>query len=288
MTTPPSQSCEHALSARGVSFVYGHKNRVTALDDVSLDVRPGEMVALLGPNGSGKSTLLRAMSATASPTRGIVRLFGTDIQRVPAVERSRRLAFVPQRVRVDLPFTAREVVMMGRAPYQGRFGLEQRGDEPVVVDAMRRMQVAHLEGRRMSELSGGEAQRVMLAQALAQQPEVMLLDEPTSHLDINFQAEIMELLASLHRERSLTVMLSLHDLNLASLYAERVVLLRGGRLHAQGPPLEVITEPTVREVYGAHVHVGRYPTCHAPLVSLRRRVPAGVQKEDAPAVDAKN
>lgn len=273
---------------QGVSFVYGRKTRVTALDDVSLDVRPGEMIALLGPNGSGKSTLLRTMSATVTPTRGTVRLFGVDIGRMPAVERSRLLAFVPQRVRVDLPFTAREVVMMGRAPYQGRFGLERRGDEAVVVDAMRRMQVDHLEGRRLNELSGGEAQRVMLAQALAQQPEVLLLDEPTSHLDINFQAEIMDLLASLHRERVLTVMLSLHDLNLAALYADRVVLLRAGRLHAQGAPLDVITETAVREVYGANVHVGRHPTCPVPLVSLRRRGAAGVEKEDAPAADAKN
>ena len=268
--------------------VYGHKAAVTALDDVNLDVRAGEMVVLLGPNGSGKSTLLRALSGTCAPTRGTVRLFGVDVSHMPATERARRLAFVPQRVRIELPFTVREVVMMGRAPYQGRLGLEQRKDEAVVAEAMSRMKVDHLQGRRLDELSGGEAQRVMLAQALAQQPQVLLLDEPTSHLDISFQAEIMDLLATLHRERSLTVMLSLHDLNLASLYADRVVLLRGGRLCAEGTPSQVITETTVHDVYGADVHVGRHPALDVPLVALRMRVPARVQKEDASPGGAKS
>lgn len=269
--TIASPSSAPALSAQGVTFVYGRRASVTALDGVSLEVCEGEMVGLLGPNGSGKSTLLRTLSGTVRPQSGEVRLGGVDMAALPSLERARRLAFVPQQVRVDLPFTVREVVMMGRAPYQGRFGLEQPGDDDVIVDAMQRMQVEHLQHRRMSALSGGEAQRVVLAQALAQQPSVLLLDEPTSYLDIHFQSEIMELLARLHRERGLTVLVSLHDLNLTALYVDRVVLLRAGRLHAQGTPTEVLTADTVREAYGADVHVGLHPDGGVPLVSLRRR-----------------
>jgi iron complex transport system ATP-binding protein len=284
-----------SLIADDVSFVYGQKRPVHALDGVTVALASGTIVALLGPNGSGKSTLLRTLSGGVRPTRGRVIYQGSDLHRLPPRERARRLAFVPQQVRVDFPFTVREVVMMGRAPYQGQLGLERGRDAEIVEEAMERMRVHHLEGRRMCELSGGEAQRVMLAQALAQEPEILLLDEPTSHLDINFQAEIMDLLAALNAERGLTVLASLHDLNLASLYCHSVVLLRGGRLHGEGPPLDVLTESAVREVYGARVHVGRFGHAELPLVTILPRSVQGAsvgpgtagpgQKEDGPAAD---
>lgn len=272
-----------------MSYVYGQRRKVHALDGVSIAVPRGEIVALLGPNGSGKSTLLRTLSGTVRPSSGRVFLEEKDVHAIPVRERARRIAFVPQQVRVDFPFTVREVVMMGRAPYQGRLGLEHGRDETVVDEAMRRMRVHDLAARRMNQLSGGEAQRVMLAQALAQEADVLLLDEPTSHLDINFQAEIMDLLAALNAERHLTVLLSLHDLNLAMLYCHRVFLLRAGRLHAEGAPAQVITDTAVHEVYGAHVRVDRHPHGGMPLVTIvphTMRRPA-CEKEDGARSDSK-
>lgn len=270
------------LEARGVSFSYRQRAGAAALEQLTLRVDRGEMVALLGPNGSGKSTLLRVLSGVARPSSGQALLQDVDCAALPAAERARRLAFVPQRVQVELPFTAREVVMMGRAPHQGRLGIERARDAEVVLDAMRAMRVERLGDRRLGELSGGEAQRVMLAQALAQEPEVLLLDEPTSHLDIGFQVEIMELLFALHRDRTLTVLVSMHDLNLAGLFFRRLVVMRAGRVMADGAPAEVLTAELLREVYGADIHVGHHPDVEAPLLAVRRRESAALQKEDAP------
>lgn len=279
MSHPSPDRVPPVLEAREVGYVYGGKRPVVAVDGVTLRLFRGEVAALLGPNGSGKSTLLRMLCGILSPSRGTVRLDGDDVHRLSARERARKIAFVPQQVRVDFPFTVREVVMMGRAPHQGRLGLERKGDGDVVDEAMDCMRVRALAERRMTELSGGEAQRVMLAQALAQEPQLLMLDEPTSHLDINFQAEIMDLLDGMHVQGKLTVLLSLHDLNLASLYCQRVFMLNRGRLQGEGRPAEVITVQRVQEVYGAHVRLMEPRTeggaAHVAIVPRR-----ALQKED--------
>lgn len=258
------------LSAQGVSHVYGRRHPVEALHDVSLTLPPGTFAGFLGPNGSGKSTLLRNLCGVLHPTEGRVLFGGEDLRRLSSRARARRIAFVPQQVRIDFPFKVKDIVMMGRAPHQGRLGLERHTDIQIVAACMERTRIAHLADRHITSLSGGEAQRVMLAQALAQEAALLILDEPTAHLDIKFQIEIMDLLASLNEERGLTVALSLHDLNLAALYCQHVFLLRQGRLHGEGAPSEVITRVSVREVYGADVVVGRHQD-GIPLITLVRQ-----------------
>lgn len=257
-----------ALAASNLVFAYGRGGSIAAISDISLEIRAGEMVGLLGPNGSGKSTLLRNLSGVLRPSRGQVQVFGGDLDRLTSRERARRIAFVPQQVHIRFPFTVREVVMMGRSPHQGAMGLERADDLDIVARSMELVRVTHLADRSVEQLSGGEAQRVALAQALAQGSDILLLDEPTSHLDINFQAEIMDLLLHLNRSRGLTVLVSLHDLNLASVYCQRVFLLSGGHLKAEGKPAEVLTEDTVRRIYGAEVRIGPHPFADAPLVML--------------------
>jgi iron complex transport system ATP-binding protein len=268
------KEAQPALRATGLCFHYGGTRAIPALEDVSVDIMRGEMVALLGPNGSGKSTLLRNLSGILRPAKGTVHLSDpaeVDLASLSPRERARRIAFVPQQVQIRFPFTVRELVMMGRSPHQGRMGLEQTDDLNIVARCMDMVQVTHLADRPVDELSGGEAQRVVVAQALAQGSDILLLDEPTSHLDINFQCEIMDLLQDLHSKRGYTVLISLHDLNLAATYCDRAVLLCGGRLHSQGSPVEVLTEDTIREVYGARVRVGRNPFLEVPLVTLMPR-----------------
>lgn len=262
-----------ALAASNVSYAYGRGGCIAAISDVTLQVAAGEMVALLGPNGSGKSTLLRNLSGVLRPRKGHVQVFGVELDRLTPRERALRIGFVPQQVHIRFPFTVREVVMMGRSPHQGAMGIEGPDDVDIVTRSMELVRVTHLAGRTVEQLSGGEAQRVAIAQALAQESDILLLDEPTSHLDINFQAEIMDLLLHLNRTRGLTVLISLHDLNLASVYCQRVFLLRGGRLLAEGPPARVLTEERIRDTYGADVRVAPHPFSDAPMIVL---VPAGL------------
>ncbi|MEW6283056.1 MAG: ABC transporter ATP-binding protein [Candidatus Eremiobacterota bacterium] len=251
------------IEVRDVAFAYGRRS---ALKGISLSVRPGEFLGVLGPNGSGKSTLLRLMAGLLQPASGRVTLEGTDLSRIPRRELAGRLAFVPQRVDFVFPFTAGELVMMGRYARMQGPGLDESPHREAVRQAMQRTGVEDLAGRRVTELSGGEAQRVRVAQALAQEAELLLLDEPNSHLDVNHQLELMELLCGLGR----TVVASLHDLNLASLYCDRLVLLQAGSLAVHGPPAEVLTEDTLERTFGARLRV---TSGARPTVSYPRREP---------------
>lgn len=289
-TAPQTQNGRASLSVESLSYVYG-RHGVEALSEVTLTIARGEIAALLGPNGCGKSTMLRNCCGAFRPSRGRVLYEGQEVHSLATRERARRIAFVPQQVRVDFPFTVREVVMMGRAPHQGQLGLERDADARAVEESMARTRVTHLSNRRLSQLSGGEAQRVMLAQILAQEADLLILDEPTSHLDINFQAEIMDLLVALNESRGTTVLLSLHDLNLAALYCNRVFLLKAGRLHSEGTPADVLTSAALHEVYGAPVWVGVHPLGNAPLMSVlprSARARARLEKEDGPRGGTKN
>ena len=271
------------LTVRNLDYVYGGRRPVRALFDVSLTLKQGEIAALLGPNGCGKSTLLRTMGGLLAPQRGTVSIARRDVHALAPRQRALRIAFVPQRVTVDFPFTVGEVVMMGRAPHQGALGIEQQGDMQVVRSCMRAMRVEHLEARRMNEISGGEAQRVILAQALAQETPLLLLDEPTSHLDIKFQVEIMEILTDLNRQRRLTVLVSLHDLNLAAAYCSRMFLMSQGAIVAEGSSKEVLTEHVLTEVYGTRVRVAPHPDQDHPLVTLVTHAAQRSQEDAVPA-----
>ncbi len=247
------------------------------LREVSLTTARGQLVGIVGPNGSGKSTLVRALSRVLPPMRGRVLLDGADIYGMTARELARRLAVVPQDNQVAFDFPVREIVLMGRAPHLSRFGLERPHDYAIAEEAMRLTHTEVFAERPITSLSGGERQRCMVARALAQQPEVLLLDEPTAHLDINHQIEILDLTRRLTAERSLATLVVLHDLNLASQYCDQLLLVAQGRMLAEGTPQEVVTESRIRAAYGADVHIRLHPTSGRPYVTLLSRLPTAAK-----------
>ena len=220
----------------------------------------------MGPNGAGKSTLLRAIAGSLRPSSGRVELEGKLVAAMSRREIASRVAFVAQESTAAFPFTVLEVVLMGRAPHLGPLSFESARDLSVAHAALKKMDLLPLAGRYVQELSGGERKRVFLARALAQEPAVMLLDEPTAFLDLKHVAEIFMLLKQLRTERAITVIVSLHDLNAAALYADRVMLLKDGRAVAYGPPDEVLTADNLRQVYETEVYVGRNPATGAVSV----------------------
>jgi len=224
------------------------------------------MVALLGPNGSGKTTLIKLASGVLKPSQGEIKLDGSSLSRLSRRSIARTMAVVPQQFHIAFAFTATEVVMLGRIPFLKAFTEEREIDRQFVSSALKLVGISELKERRFDEISGGERQKVILAMALAQQPKLLLLDEPTVHLDIAHQIEILELVRSLNKERGLTVIAAMHDLNLASLYFDRLVLLKEGRVSADGTPHQVLTEAGIREVFSASVGVEPHPVTGTPHI----------------------
>ncbi|WP_036271061.1 ABC transporter ATP-binding protein [Meiothermus rufus] len=239
-----------SLAARGLTF---HYRQQAVVQEVSLELHPGEWLALLGPNGAGKSTLLRLMAGLLLPTAGQVWLDEQPLARCSSWRRGQQIAFLPQDGPYPENLTVEEVVLLGRTPHLGLLGRPGPADWAAVRWAMQETQVAALAQRLLPTLSGGERQRVLLARALAACPRFLLLDEPTSHLDLHHQAEFLRLLSSL-RSQGLGILTVLHDPNLAA-QADRVAFLRQGRIMALGAPLEVLQEPLLRGVYGPGVQV---------------------------------
>jgi iron complex transport system ATP-binding protein len=248
----------------GVDFSYPGR---PIFSDLNLSLAEGEVLGLIGPNSSGKTTLLKLVNGLLHPQRGRVFLEGKDLKEFARSEVARRMAVVPQEMEVPFAFTAGEIVLMGRAPYLGRFGWEKKKDLDIAREGMGLAGTAELEDRPFLELSQGEKQRVLIARALAQEPRLILLDEPTSHLDINHQVEIHELIRRLNEEKKLTVLTISHDLNLAAEYCHRIVLLHRGSIYAAGTPSEVLTERNIRRVYETTVIVEKNPLSGAPRVT---------------------
>lgn len=250
--------------ARNVSFSYGgHK----VLAGVSFKANSGEMLVLAGPNGSGKTSLLRVLAGLEEPAEGTVTLFGGDAKHFPGKERARRIAYVPQLVQDALPFTVSQTVMLGRAPWQNGLGRGDARDAEVARESMQLALVDHLADRPMRQLSGGERQRVAIARALCQEPELFLLDEPTAALDYGHQIQIMDMLLYLCRERNSTIILVSHDVNLAAMYADKLLLMRDGEIAASGGPEEVLTVENVSPLYGCSMLVDTNPCTRTPRVS---------------------
>jgi len=241
-------------------------NSTHVLKGITGEIHAGEFLGIIGPNGSGKTTLLRAMAGVLSPTSGSVMLDGREVARIPSGELARRLAVVPQDSPVAFDYTVLEVVLMGRSPHLGRFELEKKRDVGVALDALDRTNLLHLADRRISALSGGERQRAMIARALSQEADILFLDEPTAHLDINYQVEILHLVRRENLERGKTVVVVLHDLNLAAEFCDRLLMLCDGRVFASGRPEDVITVENVQRAYGTAVWVRRHPTSGRPYV----------------------
>jgi iron complex transport system ATP-binding protein len=242
------------LRVKGVSFRYGSRE---VLRGVSVEVGAGEVLGVVGPNGAGKSTLLRCVGHILRPQVGTVLVDGKDLARLAARERARRVGYVPQGSDGVFPGTVLEAILLGRKPHLG-WGVSAH-DLEVVARIMGWLGVEHLAGRRFAELSGGEKQKVLLARALAQEPEVLLLDEPTSNLDIRCQLEVMALLGRLARERKKCVLVAMHDLGLAARHCDRLLMLKEGEVFAVGTPGEVLNPQNLREVYGVEVHVAEGP-----------------------------
>ncbi|HNB51807.1 MAG TPA: heme ABC transporter ATP-binding protein [Anaerolineales bacterium] len=251
------------LEINAVSVTYEH---TPILKNISLSVGAGEIVAVIGPNGAGKSTLLKAVSGTLPLRMGSVKINGQEVARLPENERARHIAVVPQARALPGAFTVYQTVMLGRTPYLGWLGRPGKTDLDQVHRALAQTDSHTLSDRAIHTLSGGEQQRVLLARALAQNTPVLLLDEPTSNLDLQYQYSFLSLVRGLATVKGLAVLVVLHDLNLAGLYADRVVLLAGGEVRAVGSPGEVVTEANVREVYHAPVHVIPHPEYGTPLV----------------------
>jgi len=238
-----------------------------AVSDVTFGLRRGEVLALVGPNGSGKSTLVRAISGALSPFSGRVLLAGQDVQRLRPAQRARQMAVVPQNALIPPAFTALETVLFGRTPYLNFLGQLSASDEQIARDSLARVEALTLAERRMGELSGGEQQRVLLARALAQQTPILLLDEPTTHLDLKHQVNLLTLTRGLARRDGLAVLIVLHDLNLAAQYADRIALLDEGRLLALGAPTSVLTSEMLSAVYDVPLSVLAHPTQNHPLIA---------------------
>jgi len=253
-----------AMQTRRLSFAY--KDRAV-LHAVSLSVVSGEMVGILGPNGSGKTTLLKILSAVLVG-QGEVKLNGREIETYGRRELSRLFAVVSQESRVNFPYTVAEMVLMGRASYHSSFALEGKKDLEVARASMELTDCVSLSNRYFHELSGGEKQRVMIARALAQEPRILLLDEPSAFLDLKHQVQVFELLRRLNRERGMTVVAALHDLNLAALFFPRLIILRDGKIYRDGSPSEVLTEKTIEEVYGIRVRVEQDAVSERPQLFI--------------------
>lgn len=248
-----------------VSFSY---NDNPVLRHIDLAVEKGEMVALLGPNGSGKTTLIKLVSGVLRPSEGQIHLDGSVLSRLKRREVARRVAVVPQQFNMPFAFSVGELVLLGRTPFHSLFSDEGERDHRVVEQAIECLGIDGLKGRFFNELSGGERQKAILAMALAQEPKLLLLDEPTAHLDINHQVEILDLVKSLNREQGLTIIGAVHDLNLAALYFDRVILLKAGRIFADGTPTEVLTEKAIKDVFSASVLVTKHPLTKAPHILI--------------------
>ena len=244
----------------------GYGNR-PILRDVSLTVNAGEVVALVGPNGAGKSTLIRVVSGVVAARAGEVRLDEVDLLRIKSMARARLVAVVSQMIHLPEAFTVGEIVLMGRTPHLPFWAGESKNDCEVAWQAIKRTQIESLLDRRAYELSGGEQQRVVIARALTQAPKALLLDEPTAHLDLKYQLGVLELARSLAKDNGLAILMTLHDLNQAALYADRVALMQRGTLIAQGTAREVFTPERLSEVYGVPVAVSEHPAYRAPLIA---------------------
>jgi iron complex transport system ATP-binding protein len=253
------------IAAKGLGKKLGEK---WILREIDLQVNSGECLGILGPNGGGKSTLVRLLAGEWKPDEGEVLLKGRRIGEWEPRERAKTVAVLTQEIAADVPFTAEEMVGMGRHPHLGRWPWMGERDRRVVEEVMRETGVETLRHRSFPELSGGEKQRVALARALAQEPELLILDEPTTFLDVRYQILLLDLVKRMQREKGLTVIMVLHDLNLAAQYCDRLLLLKDGLVHGVGTPDQVMDPALLEEVYGVKPIRVSHPDIPVPQVVL--------------------
>lgn len=253
------------IKITNLSHSFGKRD---VLRNLSFSVEKGNFFIIIGPNGSGKTTLMKLMAGILRTQSGQIEILGRPQRGYTPKALARAVAFVPQRLPVDLPFTVGETVLLGRAPYQGALGIEDEKDLAIARQAMRFTQVDQLSGSALNKLSGGEQQRVFLARAICQEPAIMLLDEPTASLDLAHQVKVMDLMEKLKREKAITVIMVSHDVNLAAMYSDRVLLLQDGDIACIGSPSAVLSFEKLEETYGCKLLVDESPLGGFPRITL--------------------
>lgn len=254
-----------AIDVHHLSLSYG---KVSVLNDVSFTVNRGEFFVIIGPNGSGKTSLLKSMAGIEKPQTGRIDILGAPLTDYSRRALARKVAMVPQTAPSDFPFTVSETVLMGRAPHLGLLGLASESDMEIAHRMMAFAGVSELAERKMDQLSGGERQRVFVARAVCQSSDILLLDEPTASLDLAFQARLMDLMDTLKTDRGTTIIMVSHDINLAALYADRLLLLKNGRVMSRGRPADVLTYEILEKVYGCTLLVDKSPLGDYPRITL--------------------
>jgi iron complex transport system ATP-binding protein len=238
------------LKVKGVEFSYGS---VHVLKDVSIELAASEMLGVVGPNGAGKSTLLRCIDRILSPQKGCILLDERDIKEMHLMEIAKKIGYIPQSASQVFPATVFDTVLMGRRPHIGWRSSEE--DTEMVLETLRMLNIEDLAMRDINELSGGQQQKVFIARALTQEPDVLLLDEPTSNLDIRHQLEVMDIIKNIVREKQISAIMAIHDLNLAARYTDRIIMMNGGTIFAAGEPFSVLTTENIKHAYGVEVEV---------------------------------
>ena len=256
------------IEAHSISFRY---HEAWVLRKVSFRVEKGEFVGVIGPNGSGKTTLLKLLYGLLAPQRGEILFELVPMKKMTRRDIAKRIAVVAQETQLLFPFSVLETVLMGRSPYLGRLLFESEKDLEIARKAMEWTRILPFSERPVDELSGGERKRVFIARALAQEPDVILLDEPTANLDIQHQIEFLDLILTLNRDRGLTIVMASHDMNIASEFCDRLILLQGGRIYQMGTPEEVVTKENIESVYGCEVWIDQHPVSGMPRISLLRK-----------------
>jgi iron complex transport system ATP-binding protein len=238
------------LKVKDVEFSYGS---VHVLKDVSIELAASEMLGVVGPNGAGKSTLLRCIDRILSPQKGCILLDERDIKKMSRMELAKKMGYIPQSASQVFPATVFDTVLMGRRPHLGWRSSEE--DTEMVLETLQMLNIEDLAMRDINELSGGQQQKVFIARALTQEPDVLLLDEPTSNLDIRHQLEVMDIIKNIVREKQISAIMAIHDLNLAARYTDRIIMMNGGTIFAAGEPFSVLTTKNIKQAYGVEVEV---------------------------------
>ncbi|GAA0178837.1 ABC transporter ATP-binding protein [Clostridium sediminicola] len=254
---------EEIIKIENLDFKYGD---ITILRDINVTIDKGDFCCIIGPNGSGKTTLLKNISRIVNPNKKSIFINGKDIRKYDNKEIATQMALVPQNTYIDFEFTVFDIVLMGRNPYINRFGKESEEDLMQVEDAMKKTNTWNLKDKNINKISGGEMQRAIIARAIAQQTDIILLDEPISHLDINHQIEILDSLRRYSIEENKTIVMVLHDLNLAAEYSSKILMLNKGQIVEKGSVDKVLTEQNVKQVYKLNFTIIKNPMTNKPLI----------------------
>lgn len=242
----------YTLNIKDIEFGY---NKKAIIEDISFNIKKGEFISIIGPNGSGKTTLLKTLNNIYRPRKGSIYLYGKDINSYKKRDIAKMISLVPQESNIEYEFTVKDIVSMGRYPYKGRFEKENIEDKEIIQNALDLTNTFDIKDRLITEISGGEKQRVMIAKALSQDSSIILLDEPTSSLDINNQIEVLNLLRDLNETKKTTVIIILHDINLAGRYSDTIIFLNNGKIISKGTPEEVITEENIKKAYDMDIYL---------------------------------